>query len=643
MRGRRGFSLVETLIIVVLVGVLVSLVAARFSRARGAASAQGLAEAVSQEFVWARQRARSTGVPVAIVFPSQGGTKAHTQSLYVLEGQATPRITRVKRYGGDFQGSGLFVGSWSLNPSLLSDPSALNARVQPDQAIRSQSFDVSAWGAPFPQDPCFVFTPSGALVSNNQVHFDGAYHIVACAGIEYTSAAVAGSPSATPTLVGQCFTINVSLLGEVSLSNGFTASSGGIPERADLGFVSPPALPPNPVTGANQNPVISLVEVFPVPVAANLPAGVDATVDLSGYLTFHVRASDPDQDPLSIRWQCAQGTMSSPELVAMQWDGTAWDQTWEWRPPLGAPVGAVYTLNCEVVDGRGGLAVGTLGASGQVQVISGGKIAFRSDRSGQRDIFVMNPDGTEVTNLTNTPLRNESFPVWSPDGTRIAFTAPGATTMAQVWVMNADGSDEQMLTTHAFECQNLSWSPDGTRIVYSLLNPTTDLRAVNADGSNDRFLLQNPTDGWVETCWHPDGLVGLVGRNGGAVGVQEDLFLLAPDGTLGANMTALSTDDEYAAFSPDGLSVAWHTSRDGNFEIYVAGFNGSAFTGLLNLTTHGANDKEPSWSPDSQRVAFTSTRVGGGNQIFVTDLGGVTSQLTNGPGACDMPNWGRPR
>jgi len=81
-----------------------------------------------------------------------------------------------------------------------------------------------------------------------------------------------------------------------------------------------------------------------------------------------------------------------------------------------------------------------------------GKIAF--ERS--EDILVINPDGTGIVNLTNSPER-EVDPAWSPDGQRIAFSVGG------LWVMDADGSNQTQLTDSG---QEPAWHPDGTKIAF---------------------------------------------------------------------------------------------------------------------------------------------------------------------------------
>src|SRR3990172_7470187 len=88
-----------------------------------------------------------------------------------------------------------------------------------------------------------------------------------------------------------------------------------------------------------------------------------------------------------------------------------------------------------------------------------GKIAFRHGPDGSPDIYVMNADGTGLIQLTDTEFRLEVEPAWSPDGSRIAFLS-----VAHPWIylMKADGSDEQRSQLGGIAVSSFAWSPDGS-------------------------------------------------------------------------------------------------------------------------------------------------------------------------------------
>jgi len=93
-----------------------------------------------------------------------------------------------------------------------------------------------------------------------------------------------------------------------------------------------------------------------------------------------------------------------------------------------------------------------------------GKIVFVSDRDGNREIYSMNPDGSNQKRLTQN-VAQDSDPAVSPDGTKIAFTSD-RDAQQEIYVMNLDGSNQRRLTTDPANDRVPSWSPHGTKIAY---------------------------------------------------------------------------------------------------------------------------------------------------------------------------------
>jgi len=191
----------------------------------------------------------------------------------------------------------------------------------------------------------------------------------------------------------------------------------------------------------------------------------------------------------------------------------------------------------------------------------GRRIAFWSDRDGNNEIYVMNADGTDQTRLT-TSRASDYSPSWGPDG-RIAFTrTTGTGSLTALQVMNSDGSDLRRLTPAGANWSESRpvWSPDGTKIAFVSSHDfpvdNTDIYEMNADGSGEIRITRSPhRDDWP--TWSPDGRKiafahgslfepEIYGMNVDGSGVRllsrktpvlETRFLVAPEPVAGKRLT----------------------------------------------------------------------------------------------------------
>ena len=287
-------------------------------------------------------------------------------------------------------------------------------------------------------------------------------------------------------------------------------------------------------------------------------------------------------------------------------------------------------------------------------------VLFETNRDGNSEIYVMNPDGSQPMNLTNHP-DNDNYAAWSPDGTKIAFVSRRDGD-SEVFVMNADGSNPTNLTNHPDSDYNPIWSPSGNRIAYTTnresaspvlsIDPkliingyNIEIFVMNADGSGQMNLSNHP--GWDGyPSWSPDGdqLVFQTDRdelNGVVMGVVpvdlgREIYLINADGTNPTQLTNSPENDVYPSWSPDGAKIVFQSYRDGNAEIYVMNPDG---TGQTRLTTHPESDMSPSWSPDGSWITFHSSRDGNMEIYKMTASGFSQTRLTNDPEWDWGPSW----
>ena len=242
----------------------------------------------------------------------------------------------------------------------------------------------------------------------------------------------------------------------------------------------------------------------------------------------------------------------------------------------------------------------------------GSKIVFESNRTGTAEIYVMNADGKNITELTNNKASNHS-PIWSPDGSKIVFASDGDHQW-DVYIMNADGAEQKRLTNQPGDDGHPHWSPDGKRIIFNSARTTPDLKAE-----------------WSKQF--------------------HEVFTMNADGGDVKQISSAKTVSTYPSFSPDGKRICFRRVIDApgyqwdltlsprNSEVFVMNADG---TNPVNLTKNAAYDGWPMWSPDGRKILFSSNRAGPANigQLYVINPDGTGLQkITDGPGSFVQPSW----
>jgi TolB protein len=205
------------------------------------------------------------------------------------------------------------------------------------------------------------------------------------------------------------------------------------------------------------------------------------------------------------------------------------------------------------------------------------------------DVWTIDAGGTDLTRLTHSPWP-EFDPSWSPDGTQIAFRSERSGE-PEIWLMNADGKGQRRLTAGL----SPAWSPDGSLIAFSGMD---GLSVIRPDGTGRRVLPH--TEGGEYPSWSPDGSRIAFDSN---VIRQHTMYVAQADGSKVVDLSSVG-EGWQVDWSPDGRSILFtsHRDRPDNYtDVYVMRPDGSAVRRL----THGLG-QTPAWSPDGDHIVFSA-------------------------------------
>ena len=256
------------------------------------------------------------------------------------------------------------------------------------------------------------------------------------------------------------------------------------------------------------------------------------------------------------------------------------------------------------------------------------RIAFVSDRSGSKEIWVMRWDGSDPQQLTSHRSIALS-PAWSPDGQWLAFTSflRGS---PQLFILRPTEGYLKPLSTLPGVNSSPSFSPDGKQVAFAAgESGETDIFAVPAEGGTPVRLTRSRAIS-TQPAWSPSGRQ-LVFTS--TVAGSPQLYVMDAEGT---NIRRLTFEDKYAdeaAWSPDGVKVAYTTLVDDRFQVAILDLRTNA---RAVIQGPGSNES-PCWSPDGTVLAFVSSRTGT-RQIFITDQVGRPRQITT-EGNNIQPAW----
>jgi Tol biopolymer transport system component len=226
----------------------------------------------------------------------------------------------------------------------------------------------------------------------------------------------------------------------------------------------------------------------------------------------------------------------------------------------------------------------------------GKSIAFSraGSRSNTAALWLMRSDGSRPRRLTRADARRDTNPAWSPDGRQIAFVrAPRNAFLGALVIARADGSGARTVPTPPVFPARISWAPDGKTIALAAEPGNWPaIYSVGADGAGLTRVTQ--TIFAAAPSWAPDGsrILFSAEHDEPSFGRQQDLYVVAPDGSGVTRVVEDVAFNEGGDWSPDGKRIVFARPPAPFEQVAVANADG---TGERAITTEPATNAEPSW------------------------------------------------
>ena len=172
------------------------------------------------------------------------------------------------------------------------------------------------------------------------------------------------------------------------------------------------------------------------------------------------------------------------------------------------------------------------------------------------DIYTIDINGSNLTNITNNPTSHDTKPSWSPDGSRIAFASKRVADREQIFLMNSDGTGQTLVPTDPSRLAAYpSWSSTGLSLLFSM---NAEIYVVNTDGTGLTKIFDAGTHpNWANhPVWSPNGSKIVFNK---FTGSTRDLILINADGTGEQNVTNSPEWEGQATWSPDGQRLIYAT------------------------------------------------------------------------------------
>jgi Tol biopolymer transport system component len=309
------------------------------------------------------------------------------------------------------------------------------------------------------------------------------------------------------------------------------------------------------------------------------------------------------------------------------------------------------TMNVHTTGGTTAYGIASIDSITFTTGYSTNNIVFTSNRDGNNEIYVMNTDGSGQTRLTNDAA-DDYAPRWSPDGSKIAFCSnrPGT---HEVYIMDADGANVTKVTTNSGVdyISGTTWYPDGQHLAYSAKNNDVyNLYKIKIDGTGKDSVMYSTFDNhWPDL--NQAGTKFTMLRCAPYNAYTSEIYTCNTDSSNMQQLTFTATgsyppyNNSHSSWSPNSNKITFVSSRDyGDTPQQIYTMNSDS-TNQINITNFSsgtypnARCELPKYSPDGTKIIFNTDKDGNHEIYIMNSDGSSQTRITNNTSSDRMADW----
>lgn len=265
------------------------------------------------------------------------------------------------------------------------------------------------------------------------------------------------------------------------------------------------------------------------------------------------------------------------------------------------------------------------------------KITFVSDRTGKKEVYVMDYDGHNPVKVTSK-FSHAMAPAWSPDGKKIVFSAitrdKANIRNHNLFLYGLDSGKIEMLSNKPGINSGAAFAPNGRELALTMSFPGNPEIFLLDPNSKVARRITNSYGLDVDPSFSPDGKqMAFVSDRAG----RPMVYKMNVDGSNVQRLTFAGQYNATPTWSPTGNKIAFAGWDQGKFDIFIMNPDGSS---LERLTKNMGNNEDPDFAPDGYFIVYSSNRKGKKNLYITNTDNTVHRQITVDYGNCEAPKWG---